>query len=210
MNKNKIILLLTIIFIVIISIVIYIRKEKYQYENLIDNNIFVDENTTNNNMVANENYEKDLTIKVHITGEINSPGLYELDEGSRINDLILLAGGQTENANLDRVNLAYELSDGEKIYIPSIFEEVSTYIYNDAGENVSKTTESINNSGKININKATSEELQKVSGIGPSLAEKIISYRNSNGKFNSIEDLKNISGIGDKKFETIKEHLIVK
>ena len=109
------------------------------------------------------------------------------------------------------MNLAYQLSDGDKIYIPSISDEVSTYIYNDAGENVlieEKT--SATHTKKININKASVEELENISGIGPSLASKIISYRDSNGKFNSIEELKNVSGIGDKKFESIKEYITVK
>ena len=210
MNKKNIVIL-SLILIISISIIIYEKlKYNYDYENIKNEDIFISENTTNNNNNENMNLQDSTKIKVHITGEINNPGLYELDENSRINDLILLAGGKTETADLNKVNLAYTLSDGEKIYIPSIFDEVSTYIYNDAGENVIESSDTLYNTKQININKATTSDFQQISGIGPNLAQKIIDYRNSIGKFNSIEELKNVSGIGDKKFETIKECVCVK
>lgn len=95
--------------------------------------------------------------------------------------------------------MAYELSDGEKVYIPSIFDEETEYTI---GSDVKNT--------KVNINKATASELETINGIGPSLAEKIITYRKENGSFSSIEDLKNVSGIGEKKFEAIKDKIVVK
>lgn len=198
--NNKKIIILVVIIIIITSIIIY-KQEFSKYDNLINEDIFAKQNNTVNSFTENETSTFEKTkIKVHIIGEINSPGLYELDEGSRINDLILLAGGQTSNADLNKINIAYELSDGEQIYIPSIFDENNEY-------NDSKVT---SNSGKININKATIEDLQTISGIGPSLAQKIISYRTSIGKFNSLEELKNVSGIGDKKYEAIKEYIVLK
>ena len=209
MNKKKIIIF--IIPIIIIGIIIYNKNTyKQDYENLYDNNIFTNQSNINYTVIEEKFSQENMKIKVHITGEVNSPGLYELEEGSRINDLILLAGNKTEKADLNKVNLAYELSDGEKIYIPSIFDENSAYIYNEAGQNVLESNEFVSKAEKININKANSSDLQQISGIGPSLAEKIINYRNSNGKFNSIEELKNVSGIGDKKFESIKEYLTLK
>lgn len=168
---------------------------KYNYST---DNFLIEENTA---ISKDQIYLK--KIKVHIIGEINSPGLYELDEGSRINDLILLAGGKTQNANLNKINLAYELTDGEQIYIPSIFDENNEY--NNIESNTIK-----NSTGKININKATLEELQKIPGVGPSLAQKIITYRTSIRNFNSIEELKNVSGIGNKKFESIKDFITLK
>ena len=209
MTKKKIILFTLISLILFTGLIIY-KNAHSKYETLLDNNVFTNQNIIDNNTIEKTSFQEKIKIKVHITGEITSPGLYELDQGSRINDLILLSGGQSENADLNKVNLAYELSDGEKIYIPSIFDEDTAYIYNDAGENVSEKNQDFSNNTKIDINKATAEDLQKISGIGPSLAEKITNYRNSNGKFSSIEELKNISGIGDKKFESIKEYITVK
>lgn len=191
LNNKKIFLLF--IIILIIAIIIISKHEIFKNENLIKEDIFVEEDNKNSSI------EKQ-NIKVHIIGEINKSGLYELDEGSRVYDLILLAGGETENANLNKINLAYELSDGEQVYIPSIFDENNEYSDNKISSS----------SGKININKATLEDLQTISGVGPSLAQKIISYRTSNGKFSSLEELKNVSGIGDKKFESIKEYLTLK
>lgn len=190
MNKNKIIILI-VVAISIIGLFMYKRKNN-EYDILLENNIYAF------NQTESESSNQTSKIKVHIIGEINNPGLYELEEGARIYDLIILAGSQTENADLNKINLAYELSDGEKIYIPSIFDEDYEYINSDN-----------NKSGKININKATENDLQNITGIGPGLAQKIVSYRNANGKFDSIDDLKNVSGIGEKKFESIKEFISV-
>lgn len=193
---NKKIIFILVILILIIGIILY-KTTNSTYDNLLEENIFVEQSEITSFQTTNQ-----PKIKVHIIGEINVPGLYELEEGSRINDLIILAGGKTENADLNKVNLAYELTDGEQIYIPSIFDEDDEYNYN---ESISTTS-----SGKINLNKATEQDLQTISGIGPGLAQKIISYRNSIGKFSSIEELKNVSGIGDKKFESIKDFVSLK
>lgn len=203
-NKVKII---GVIAISLVGTIAYLamNNEEESYEDIYIDIEEVVENVSNSSDV--EEVEK---IKIHIIGEVNVPGIYELTMGSRIQDAITAAGGQSENADLDKVNLAYELEDGQKIRIPSIFEEKTAYIYNDSGENVIENDESTGSSLKINLNKATSEELQTINGVGPSLAEKIITYRNENGKFKSIEDLKNVSGIGDKKYESIKEYVFIK
>ena len=209
MKTIKIILIILISFF-IMGIIIY--KNQNSYTELLNENIFTESSTVNNSITSfnNTNYNTTTKIKVHVIGEIHSPGLYELNEGDRINDLISVAGGNTENADLNRINLAYELSDGEKIYIPSIFDDVTTYIYSDAGENIIQETTNNSKINIININKANIEDFERISGIGPNLAQKIIDYRNSNGKFNSIDELKNVNGIGDKKFEKIKEFVSVK
>ena len=110
-----------------------------------------------------------------------------------------MAGGATANANFEKINLAYELSDGEKIYIYSIFDEETEY-----------TMSSDIKNSKVNINKATASELETINGVGPALAEKIIAYRTANGRFATVEDLKNVSGIGEKKYESIKDSVVVK
>ena len=122
-----------------------------------------------------------------------------MEIGSRVDDAIKAAGGATANVDFEKLNLAYELSDGEKVYIPSIFDEETEYTI---GSDVKNT--------KVNINKATASELETINGVGPALAEKIVAYRNENGRFSSVEDLKNVSGIGEKKFESIKDEVVVK
>ena len=164
----------------------------------------IEENENNDEKIEN----KISKIKVHITGEVLKQGLIELDEGSRIADAINEAGNITEFADLSKVNLAYELSDGQKVYIPSIKDETEEYISESAGESVLEDEDV--KDGKININTADIDLLQTINGVGESLASKIIDYRKQNGKFKSIEDLKNVSGIGDKKFEDIKDKVIVK
>ena len=206
-DKNKFKIIIFIVGIIIFSVVIFfINNNEKDYNQIYIDSIQLEENVTNTVIEAEA-----TKIKIHIIGEVKNPGIYELEVGSRIFDAVEIAGGNTEMADLNKINLAYELEDGQKIKIPGIFEEETAYIYNDSGENVIVSNDSTSNSNKkININKANIEELQKINGVGPSLAEKIIMYRNQNGKFKSIEDLKNVSGIGDKKYETIKEYVVVK
>ena len=133
-----------------------------------------------------------------------------LKDGSRISDAIDAAGGLTEEADLTNINLAYILEDGEKIYIPQKGE-----IIIDSNNNTSPISSSFSKSissknSKTNINKATQAELELISGIGPSTALKIINYRKENGNFKKIEDIKNVPGIGDAKFNQIKDYITVK
>lgn len=157
----------------------------------------------------------DGKIVIHITGAVHKTGILVLTEGARIADAIDAANGATEQADLDEVNLAYILEDGQKIYIPSKNKENSTdkkYITKESGNNVvvdGKNTSKGENT-KVNINTATQSELETLSGIGPSIASKIIEYREKNGKFEKVEDLQNVSGIGDAKYNSIKDHVTVK
>ena len=174
-------------------------------EILVINNVVI-LGIDNSNII--NNLEEKENIKIHITGEVVNEGVVILKEGDRIEDAINKAGGTTQNADLSKVNLAYVLEDAQKVYIPSIYEEIEEYVDESAGESVVEKDVG-SKGGKINLNKASVEELQTISGVGESTANKIISYRNTNGKFNSIEELKNVSGIGDKKFEDIKEFVTV-
>mgnify|MGYP003303263679 CR=1 FL=1 len=164
---------------------------------------------------ANRNEEM---MMVHITGEVKNWGVIELPQGSRVIDAVNKAGGFTESADTAKVNLAYELTDGVKIYIPSKNEEemgkttTQEYITSDSGNNVITGGNDMKKETKselVNINNATQTELETLPGIGPSTALKIISYRNENGKFSSIDDIKNVSGIGNSKFESIRELICV-
>ena len=159
-------------------------------------------------------------IVVHITGAVQKTGSWVLPEGARIADAINAAGGNTQNADLNEVNLAYVLQDGQKIYIPTKEDKVrlerKVYIMSGSGNNVIEQT--VNAEGnlesegdkKVNINIATQNELENLPGIGPSIAGKIIEYREQNGRFDKIEDLQNVKGIGDAKFEKIKEQIVAK
>ena len=138
-------------------------------------------------------------LTVFINGQVARPGVIELPEGSIIQDAIEASGGYTSQANGDVVNLAMLLSTGMHIYVPSVGEVGSVPIVT----NVSSNSDSVDN--KVNINTATIEELEKLPGIGPVTAQKIIDYRQVNGLFQDIEALMNISGIGLGRFEQIRE-----
>ena len=208
LKQKKIITIIGIMVLVLITIYFYnSRLEPPQLED----DILVEENQTNSNL-GNKTDEKDLII-IHITGAVKMPGIVKLEEGARIEDAINKAGGLTEDADISRVNLAYVLEDGVKIKIPNnsdIGDLGENIISNESGENILENFENSSNSTILNINKATKQELQDLPGIGPSLALKIIEYRNKNGKFLSVEDIKNVNGIGENKYENIKEKLCAK
>lgn len=200
-------LLVTIIVGVILYFQINNNQDDYSYLEI--------ENVENEktNIIEKEIVEN--YIVVHVTGEVINPGIVRVKDTSRIIDVIEAAGGTTQEADLSKINLAYIVEDGIKIYVPSIKdEEVNEYVTSDSGkgviENDKSNNSSSNNTLRININTATSEELQKIPGIGQAIANRIISYRNENGKFSNIEELKNVSGIGDSKFNNIKEYIYVK
>jgi len=149
---------------------------------------------------------EEKTIFVHIDGAVQNPGIKEVKEGTRIFELIELSGGETENADISRLNLASVLKDEQKITVPyRITEEAQT-------KNTSSPNYQLNQNTSakiININYASVQDLQTLSGIGAAMAQKIISYRDENGLFNSIEEIKNVSGIGEAKFEKIKDNITI-
>lgn len=202
MDKEKIIKIAIAIVIGILALVYYFsnKTQTSAYENILSNEIIVE------NEVEEITEEEVSKIKVYVTGEVNSPGVIELEEGARIEDAIEGAGGIKAEANLKDINLAYEVSDGEKIYIPNLAEMETEEPEIQQSSNGAGTT----SNSKVNINKATSAELTTVPGIGESTAQKIIAYRDENGKFKSVEDIKNVSGIGDSKYEKIKDYISVK
>lgn len=212
--KNKLLkkLAMVIIFLIIIGISFIKNKiDENSYNKIYEDLEFENAININQNMEKAEEVseEQENKIKVHVTGAVNNPGVIELNEGSRIQDAINLAGGVRDDANLEEVNLAYCLEDGQKLYIPNINEKEVEYL---SIENGDKVIEGYKNSDtlKVNINTCGVEELKKLPGVGEALAQKIIDYRNENGKFKTVDDLKNVSGIGEKKFESMSEYLEVK
>lgn len=199
--------------------------ENKEITDLLDEVEVETEEEKSENIDSNADTKK---IYVYITGEVNNPGVVILDEGSRIVDAIEAAGGVTSKANITKVNLVYIVHDGMKVNIPNNndLKNNSNFEYitmgsgdekNDASYSISSNLSENSSSGKetafktsiVNINTATQTELETLPGIGPSLALKIINYRNENGKFKDIEDLKNVSGIGESKFENIKNFIII-
>jgi competence protein ComEA len=146
------------------------------------------------------------SILVHIVGEINNPGVYEMSNGSRVQDLIDTAGGFTDKAHIEEVNLASNIYDGQKIRIPSEKDLAST----DENDLLLANRESDTEYLPININYCTAEELIELPGIGQTRAEAIIDYREQNGNFEVIEDIMNVSGIGQAIYEGIKDKITVK
>jgi len=222
-NKKEILIFIIIILFIILIISIYFFKvynSSYEYiesENILENlTETISDNIIKENIISEIDVE---SIIIHITGAITNPGIIELPINSRIADAVNTAGGFTTDANINSINLAYKLEDGQKIYIPYINDTanytINNYISYDSGNNVIIEDNSYSNNRYednelININTATQTELETIPGIGPSTALKIIEYRSQNGKFNSIEELKNINGIGDSKFENIKNYITIK
>lgn len=211
--KNKIIIAVGAIIIAITVGIYFYRTTKDNSEiEITEDNLTTNTAVENNNEIVEENNK----IVVHITGEVNYPGVVVLKEGARVVDAIEAGGGETDEADLSSLNLAYMLSDGEKIYVPNK-EETSQeskereYITSakDNSEQSENGAKSTGTNFKININTAKQEELTQITGIGESTAKKIIEYRTQNGKFKSIEDIKNIPGIGDSKFNAMKEEITV-
>ena len=137
---------------------------------------------------------------IDVTGEVVSPGVYELPAGSRVIDAIKAAGGARPKAALSDLNLARIIKDGEQIYVDPIYK---------AGASIRAGSKAAVPRGPININRASASELDSLDGIGPVIAKRIIAYRTTNGAFLAVEDLLKVSGIGDAKLAQFKEKIRV-
>lgn len=147
-------------------------------------------------------------VMVHVTGEVVSPGLYELKPGSRINDALVAAGGPTPAANTSAVNLAQLVTDGSQIYVPAVGEQVTSPVTPVAGTGNS-SPQSPGATGLVNLNTADASELQTLPQVGPVLAEAIIAWRKEHGGFKSVDELDQVSGIGPAKLEKIRPQVTV-
>ncbi len=202
---------LTVLFFLLVTVIVFTlvfisqRREVERNENIV-RSFYMEESPeiqgTQDSAEGNLGIQKDsISLKAHICGEVNDPGVYEIGEGSRIMDLIDIAGGQTEDACLDALNLAHVVSDGQRVYVPSE-EEVSEGSYlkdQDMDGNF------LEDNRIININTAASGQLEELPGIGPVTAGNIIEYREKYGPFENKEQLMDVSGIGPKKFEKVRE-----
>ena len=144
---------------------------------------------------------------IDIDGAVAAPGVYRLAEGSRISDAIDAAGGLTDAADVSTLNRAAKLADGQKVHVPALGEEVAAAPVSSDPQGAG--TAAASGAALININTATAEELQALSGVGPSTAKAIVEDREAHGPFSSIEDLMRVSGIGEKKFEKMRSQVCI-
>ena len=166
-----------------------------------------DENAEEESEDSEESIEEPVMLAIHVSGAVKNPDkVYYLEDGKRVADAVEAAGGIVKEADLSQLNLARKLQDGERIYVPHEGEEIqgeSTAggIMQDIVENQEKPL--------TNINLASTIELMELPGIGQTYAERIVEYREANGGFQDIEEIKNVSGIGDSTFEKIKDRITV-
>ena len=149
-----------------------------------------------------ESPEQDL-ITVDVKGAVKSPGIYDLPVGSRVHDAVQKAGGLTDEADSKSLNLAQKVSDEALVYVPTKGEEAASQ------QVASGTTASTSKEKKVNLNKASLEELKQVKGLGGKRAQDIIDHREANGKFKSVDELKKVSGIGAKTIEKLRDYVTV-
>ena len=202
-------------------IVLGIGYMVYKFNLDINENVYVvSESKENNKQLSsevnlskefeNEDIKKDNNnfdeiknmITIYISGEVNNPGVVNIESDKRLSDAIDKLGGLTQSADLNNINLAMKIEDAKHYIVPKIGEEIKNdETINNENQNNNKYND------KVNINHATVEELEKLTGIGQATANKIINYREEYGDFKSIEELKNVNGIGDKKYEQIKDEI---
>ncbi len=205
-KKQKIILgILGVIVAGFICYYVYAKDES-------NNTLEVEENLETQEEKTEEIYS-DNVIFVHVSGAVNNEGIVELKSDSRVSDAIEKAGGVKEEAYTEEINLAYKLEDGMKIHIPTKQEKQQSantqVIITTSGVVENEEQKEETKQKKVNINTATQTELETLSGIGASTANKIITYRKEKGRFKKIEDIKNVGGIGEAKFDKIKDYITV-
>ncbi len=227
MKKYKIISIVVLISLFVISYLIYVNRSNQVSA--------TNEEVLDNSEIDTKKVVEISKIKVDIKGMVNNPGVYEVDDGSRVIDVINMAGGLTEFADTSTINLSKKLKDENVIIIESskelekvieykyIYQECDCPVFNDAcldKENIinniqnNQTDDSNNkktelNNQLISINNGSLDDLQKIPGIGESKAKSIINYREEKGLFNSLEDIMNVSGIGASLFEKIKDYITI-
>jgi len=205
-RKEKMLICIIIILSFALIGTMYINSHKAT-EITLDNNQYEDVEEDSN--IDEDIVEETAIIGVHISGAVNTPGFIWIKEGTRLGEALEYVGGALVDADLNAVNLSKKLTDEEKVYIPKIgekIEQAESASYN----SYTTAINSNKDSDKININTAGISELDSLPGIGEAYAKRIIEYREVNGPFKSIEEIKNVAGIGEKRFESIKDLIKVK
>lgn len=167
---------------------------------------YKDEKSNKSNEISQTDTEDQL-VTVDVKGAVKKPGVYQLQSNSRVHDALEKAGGMTEEADLKSINQAQKLSDEAVVYVAKVGEntvDVTASAPTSATSGTSQTKSAL-----VNLNTATEADFQTISGIGQKRAQDIIAYREANGRFKSVDDLKNVSGIGAKTLEKLKEYVTV-
>lgn len=206
-DKKLLVKVIAGIVFLVIAFSFYVVKDKTKNEDMTVSSIpeIGIENESKSTEAAVET-EKSI-IMVDVAGAVVNPAVVKLPEGSRVFEAVEKAGGLAADADTRIINQAEILTDGQKLYIPTKQELEENQTLNSPSNFTYQ--KQAGGSGLININTADSDTLQQLTGVGPATAEKIINYRNENGKFMTIEDIKNVSGIGDKTFEKFKDRITV-
>ena len=219
-NKKKIITFIVIALISIGGLVfkgyftdeIYVLNEEENIDINQDNN---EENETKSSDSESENKnEKNISpkeITEYVSGEVNNPGIVTLKSDDRLADAVKILGGVTKKADMNNINLAIKLEDEMHYIIPKKGDKTnnSNQATNTNVNNNQVANETNSQNTKVNINTASIQELDTIPGVGEATANKILSYREENGNFKKIEEIKNVKGIGDKKYENMKEFICV-
>ncbi len=185
-GRSGLIVLGALLLIVILTLWSIKRPKKVEFYELKTSNL------------ADQTEPKEIVV--YVCGAVNLEGVYSCAQGDRVNDALKIAGGATKEADLKSLNLAAKLVDGQKLYVPPIGE-------NQASEPLKGA--SLSGGGYIGINTASSAELETLTGIGPTLAMRIVDHREKNGPFQSIDGLLEVEGIGKKKLDSIKDEVIL-
>jgi competence protein ComEA len=203
-ERKKIIIIIFVILTIITFLLFNNNKTTIKEEELVQDEV-----------IEEKQEEKESKVMVDIKGEVVKPGLYEVDSDSRINDVIELAGGLKDDASTEDINLSSKVFD-EMVIVINKKEEIkekiesskkATITYNSQTNNDTISKEETKVSGKVSLNNASIEELCTLNGIKEARAKKIIEYRTTNGPFKSIEEIKNVSGIGESIFAKIKDSI---
>ena len=209
-KQYKLALVIALIGVVIAGFMMLQREQKQEnnIQQLMEQTSYSSSSKTEKSKQRSESDQGDKNegmVTVDVKGAVKKPGVYQLKSSSRVQDALVKAGGMTDEADLKSINQAQKLVDEAVVYVAKIGENVMDVTTNTSAS----TATSQAKAGLVNLNTATEADFQTISGIGQKRAQDIIAYREANGKFKSVDDLKNVTGIGAKTLEKLKEYVTV-
>lgn len=209
-KQYKLVLVIALIGVVIAGFMMLQREQKQEnnIQQLMEQTSYSSSSTTEKSEQRSESDQGDKNegmVTVDVKGAVKKPGVYQLKSSSRVHDALLKAGGMTDEADLKSINQAQKLVDEAVVYVAKVGENVVDVTTNTSASSATSQAKS----GLVNLNTATEADFQTISGIGQKRAQDIIAYREANGKFKSVDDLKNVTGIGAKTLEKLKEYVTV-
>lgn len=209
-KQYKLALVIALIGVVIAGFMMLQREQKQEnnIQQLMEQTSYSSSSIIEKSKQRSESDQGDKNegmVTVDVKGAVKKPGVYQLKSSSRVHDALLKAGGMTDEADLKSINQAQKLVDEAVVYVAKVGENVVDVTTNTSAS----TATSQAKAGLVNLNTATEADFQTISGIGQKRAQDIIAYREANGKFKSVDDLKNVTGIGAKTLEKLKEYVTV-